>query len=239
MNIPCSPGQLVAKGSGISQRDKELKKLRQGFIWFHSTYIGWIVSYVKDGMVVVLTYFTYTLFKAKYTSKEAMCQQTRSRKIRIKQARKRSIWMGKSKCQLLSHVLLFVTPWTVACQPPLYMEFSRLQYWSWIDISFFRESSWPGFPHYRQILYHVSPEGSPRNMVKPTQRLQLDKDLKELKWQSKASSSCGAGVTLRIYPMSKGKGKPQQDRRRGKIMFRIKPHTRQKCPEGSNKPCAD
>ena len=32
--------------------------------------------------------------------------------------------------QSLSHVWLFVTPWTVACQVPLCMEFSRQEYWS-------------------------------------------------------------------------------------------------------------
>ena len=31
--------------------------------------------------------------------------------------------------QLLSHVLLFVTPWTVTCQAPLSMEISRQEYW--------------------------------------------------------------------------------------------------------------
>ena len=34
------------------------------------------------------------------------------------------------KCQSLSHVQLFVTPWTVAHQAPLSMEFSRQEYWS-------------------------------------------------------------------------------------------------------------
>ena len=29
----------------------------------------------------------------------------------------------------LSHILLFVTPWTVALQAPLSMEFSRQEYW--------------------------------------------------------------------------------------------------------------
>jgi len=33
----------------------------------------------------------------------------------------------------------------------------------------------------------------------------------------------------------KAKEKPQQDSRRGKIVFRIKPHTHQRCSEGSNK----
>ena len=31
---------------------------------------------------------------------------------------------------MLSHVLLFVTPWIVACQASLSMEFSRKEYWS-------------------------------------------------------------------------------------------------------------
>ena len=30
----------------------------------------------------------------------------------------------------LHHVQLFVTPWTVACQAPLSMGFSRQEYWS-------------------------------------------------------------------------------------------------------------
>ena len=32
--------------------------------------------------------------------------------------------------ELLSHVRLFVTPWTAACQTPLTMEYSRQEYWS-------------------------------------------------------------------------------------------------------------
>ena len=31
---------------------------------------------------------------------------------------------------LVSHVQLFVTPWTVVCQAPLSMEFSRQGYWN-------------------------------------------------------------------------------------------------------------
>ena len=36
----------------------------------------------------------------------------------------------RKKVQLLSHVWLFVTPWTVACQAPLSTEFSREEYWN-------------------------------------------------------------------------------------------------------------
>ena len=36
----------------------------------------------------------------------------------------------RKKVKSLSHVLLFVTPWTVAYQTPLSMGFSRQEYWS-------------------------------------------------------------------------------------------------------------
>ena len=36
----------------------------------------------------------------------------------------------KKKVKLLTPVQLFATPWTVACQAPPPMEFSRLEYWS-------------------------------------------------------------------------------------------------------------
>ena len=36
------------------------------------------------------------------------------------------------RAKLLSRVQLFVTPWTVARQAPLSMEFSRQEYWSWL-----------------------------------------------------------------------------------------------------------
>ena len=47
------------------------------------------------------------------------------------------LWMLPHVCvcvcvcsQLLSPVQLFATPWTVACQAPLSMGFSRQEYWS-------------------------------------------------------------------------------------------------------------
>ena len=39
-------------------------------------------------------------------------------------------WKWKVKVKSLSRVQLFVTPWTVACQEPLSMGFSRQEYWS-------------------------------------------------------------------------------------------------------------
>ena len=43
-----------------------------------------------------------------------------------------SAWKGKVKVKSLSHVQLFATPWTAACQAPPSMGFSRQEYWSGI-----------------------------------------------------------------------------------------------------------
>ena len=40
-----------------------------------------------------------------------------------------------SEWESLSHVQLFATPWTIACQAPLSMEFSRLEYWNGLPFS--------------------------------------------------------------------------------------------------------
>ena len=42
----------------------------------------------------------------------------------------RAIMAAVSEVKLLNHVRLFATPWTVACQAPLSMGFSRQEYWS-------------------------------------------------------------------------------------------------------------
>ena len=46
--------------------------------------------------------------------------------------------------KLLSHVRLFVTPWTVAYQAPPSMEFSRQQYWSALPFPFPGDLPKPG-----------------------------------------------------------------------------------------------
>ena len=52
-----------------------------------------------------------------------------------------------SKCGyvcLLSCVWLFTTPWTVALQAPLFMEFSRQEYWSGLPFPLARDHPDPG-----------------------------------------------------------------------------------------------
>ena len=61
--------------------------------------------------------------------------------------------------QSLSHIQLFMTPWTVARQAPLSLGFLRQEYLEWFAISSSRESSqFRDGTHIscigRQILYH-------------------------------------------------------------------------------------
>ena len=50
--------------------------------------------------------------------------------------------------------------WPVACQAPLFMGFSRQEYWSGLPFPSLGncpdQGSNPSFPHCRQILYHLS-----------------------------------------------------------------------------------
>ena len=61
---------------------------------------------------------------------------------------------------MLSHVRLFVTPWTVTPQAPRSMGFSRHEYWSGLHLLlqgiFPTQGLNPGLPHCRQILYCLS-----------------------------------------------------------------------------------
>ena len=45
---------------------------------------------------------------------------------------------------MLSCVQLFAAPWTVACQAPLSMEFSRQEYWSGLPLPFLGDLLDPG-----------------------------------------------------------------------------------------------
>ena len=66
-------------------------------------------------------------------------------------------------CARVSHSVvtnqLFATPWTVACQAPLAMKFSRQEYWSGLlfpsPVPFPTQELNPGLLLYRQILYLV------------------------------------------------------------------------------------
>ena len=63
----------------------------------------------------------------------------------------------ESESELLSCVPLVSTPWTIQS-----MEFFRPEYWSGLPCPPPGDLLNPGLPHYRQILYHLSHQGSPK-----------------------------------------------------------------------------
>ena len=56
---------------------------------------------------------------------------------------RRRLW-NMSVCQSLSRVQLFATSWTVVCQAPLSMRFSRQEYWSGLPLPSPRDLPDPG-----------------------------------------------------------------------------------------------
>ena len=74
------------------------------------------------------------------------------------------IYLTISVCGLVTKLCLtLVTPWTVACQAPLSMGFSRQEYWSGLPFPslgiFWTQKSNLGLLHYRQSIYWLSYEG--------------------------------------------------------------------------------
>ena len=73
--------------------------------------------------------------------------------------------------KLLSLVRLFATPWTVACQAPSSMEFSRQGYWS--GLYFLLQGIFPTqgsnlcLPHCRHPLYHLRNQRGPIQSPRP------------------------------------------------------------------------
>ena len=72
--------------------------------------------------------------------------------------------MQPSDVKSLSRIQLFLIPWTVAYQAPLFMRFSRQEYWSRLPFPspgiFPTQRLDPGLPHCRQTLYSLSPQAS-------------------------------------------------------------------------------
>ena len=73
-------------------------------------------------------------------------------------------------CAVLSHVQLLVTPWAVAHQGPLSMEFSRQEYWSGLLFSSPEDLPHPGTEPVSSVLaggFFISqPPGKPRRFLK-------------------------------------------------------------------------
>ena len=81
----------------------------------------------------------------------------------------------KSKVQSFSHVQLFATPWTVACQASPPMGFSKQEYWSGLPFPSPGDLPNPGikpkFPELQVDSLPSEPPGKPRDFFPKCQGL--------------------------------------------------------------------
>ena len=73
------------------------------------------------------------------------------------------------RAQSLSRVQLFATPWTVACQAPLFVEFSKQEYWSGLPLHSPGDLPGPGIKPASPVLaggfFTTEPPGMPHFFV--------------------------------------------------------------------------
>ena len=85
------------------------------------------------------------------------------------EARQKTVQSRSSRWSL-SHVQLFATQWTVTCQAPLSMGFSRQEYWSGLPFpspeDFPNPGIEPGSPALQADSLPFEPQGSPKNVQK-------------------------------------------------------------------------
>ena len=107
-------------------------------------------------------------------------------------------------CQSFSHVRLFATPWTVAHQIPLSMEFPRQEYCSGQPFpykgDFLAQGLNPGLQHCRWILYHLSHQGGPLPQFSDTIKVQLFWGRKLRHTDSPHARLLLASPSSRLYP---------------------------------------
>ena len=75
------------------------------------------------------------------------------------------IFFPSTHAQLLSHVQLFETPWTIACQAPLSIDFSRQDYWSGLPFPSPGDLPDPGIKHTSPALQVDSLQSEPPRTI--------------------------------------------------------------------------
>ena len=153
-----------------------------------------------------------------------------------KKKKKKSGYMYMLCCaQLLSHVRLFVTPWTVALQAPLFMEFCRQEYWSGLPCSSPGDLANPGIEYKSPALQADSLPAEPQIYVyiqlinfavqqKLTQHCKKKKTIVQQKFKNKnlsAHAGCGLSISLFVYDYMDVTVGPSRKLRAEKLMFLV------------------
>ena len=103
-----------------------------------------------------------------------------------------------------------VTPWTIACQAPVSLGFSREEYWSWLPFPSPRNLADPGIKagsyllHCRDILYHLSYKGSQRVKVAQSRPTLWDPMDYTIHWLLQARI-----LEWVAFPFSRGSSQPR------------------------------
>ena len=89
------------------------------------------------------------------------------RKLKFFPEEQANLGLLQGRCAILSRVWLFVTPWTVACQARLSMEFSRQEYWSELPCPPPRDLPNPGIkPRSPSLPLPFEPPGVPKSLFR-------------------------------------------------------------------------
>ena len=103
-------------------------------------------------------------------------------------------WLWVDVSSLLSHVRLFMTPWTVAYEAPPSMGFSRQEYWI-LDCHFLRQGIFPtqglnpDLLHCRQTFYPLSRQGAIQLSYPPSTDRSFTKKKKQAEMVLRTTSS--------------------------------------------------
>ena len=118
------------------------------------------------------------------------------------------IWFFCVVAQLLSCVILFMTPWTVACQVPLSMGFPRQQYWSGLPFPSPGALSEPRMEPTSSWLADSLPlshQGSPMNWFLKSLQTLLHFPSFSLQW---LHPFCAWKTPIALLPQALGHGPP-------------------------------
>ena len=124
-----------------TDENKQINNSTEGILTFKN--VGH-ATYGSSGMPWILPVLTYPLLLTTSWAQQDcyLLLADQESEVHGRKSLARDSKIGSCCCAILSHVQLFATPRTAACEAPLSVEFSRQEYWSGLPFSTPRESPW-------------------------------------------------------------------------------------------------